>query len=433
MDLAQEIKESVEKLATSVAAIQTEHDAMKGQSDPLADEKFVKMTDDMTKTLDTVNKLTTKQTEQDDLIKEMEIRLAKGGKADDGSLDETAYRKGLAKFLRKGAVDGFDDVNVEALCRNMAEKHFHGMDDEEIDLAVKAMVAGSNPDGGYFLTTDRSSEISKRNFETSPIRALANIMTTEGDLVEVLLDDDEADAGWVGEVQSRDDTDSPQIALIKIPVHELYAQPKATQKMIDDAGFDLEAWLAGKVERRFSRKENNAFVVGDGSQKAKGFLAYAAWAVAGTYERNKVEQITGATASVIGADDLVDLQTALLEDYQAGAAWGMTRTTFGGIAKLKDSNGAYVLNPRIIAEGAEKVLLGRPVSMMADMPEVADSALSVVYADFQEFYTVVDRFGIRVIRDNLTQKPYVKFYTTKRVGGAVTNFEAGKILKVKAA
>lgn len=434
MGLQEDIKESLDTLAKSVADIQTEHKELKDKPDVLQSEQFVKMEGDMTKALETVNTLTDLQKSQDEALKEMEVRLAKGTKTDDGDLSEVGYKKGLAGFLRKGVKAGdIDEADVEAVCRNMVEKNFHGMDDAEVDLAVKAMVAGSNPDGGYFLTTERSSEVSTRNFETSPMRGLANMMTTNGDEMEILLDDDEADAGWVGEVDDRDDTDSPQIGLIKIPIHDIYAQPKATQKMIDDAGFDLEAWLTGKVTRRFSRKENSAFVVGDGSQKAKGFLSYAAWAVAGTYERNKVEQIEGATASVIGADDLISLETALYEDYQAMAQWAMTRTTFGAISKLKDSNGAYVLNPRIIAEGADKVLMGKSVNLFADMPEIADSALAVALADFGEFYTIVDRFGVRVLRDPYTAKPYVRFYTTKRVGGAVTNFEAGKILKIKAA
>jgi HK97 family phage major capsid protein len=258
-------------------------------------------------------------------------------------------------------------------------------------------------------------------------------MSTTSDVMEILLDDDEADCGWVGEVDDRDDTDSPQIGLIKIPIHEMYAQPKATQKMLDDAGLDLEGWLSRKVEMRLGRKENTAFVVGDGSQKPKGFLSYDAWSSAGVYQRNAVEQIITDAASTIAGDDLIELQNSLIEDYQAGATWGMKRATWFLIATLKTSTGGdYLLNPRVIAEGAEKILLGNGVTFMNDMPVKADNALPIVYADFKEFYTVVDRFGIRILRDPYTAKPYVRFYTTKRVGGAVTNYEAGKILKVLA-
>lgn len=435
MSLETEIKESLEGLAKTVTTLQTKNDEMGQKFDSLDTEALTKMVDDSAKAIDTINALTEKQKEHDviaDQVKDLELALAKGVKTGDVLLNEKAYKDGFVGYMRKGGA--VDDGDLESVCRNIVAKATIGIGDDVVDLMVKDMVAGSNPDGGYFLTVDRSDKISKRIFETSPIRALANIMTTNTDVVEILLDDDEASSGWVGEVQSRPDTDSPEIGLIKIPIHELYAKPKATQKMLDDAGFDLEAWLSGKVQRKFTRDENTAFVTGDGAQKPKGFLTYAAWAAAQTYERNAVEQRTGETDSVISGDDLINLQNDLIEDYQAGATWGFKRSTWSDIATLKAStSGAYLLNPRVIAEGAEKILLGSGVSFMNDMPAVADSALAVVYADFQEFYTIVDRFGIRVLRDPYTNKPYVLFYTTKRVGGAVTNYEAGKILKIKAA
>lgn len=430
-DLQQEIKDTLEGLSKTVTALQEKHTAMEQKTDALDTEALAKMTEDSAKAIETITDLTTKQDAQDQMIKDLELALAKGVPGEDGMLDEKEYRKGLVGYMRKGGA--IDDGCLEAVCRNTALKSAIGVTDDDMEHLVKEMVAGSGPDGGYFLTTDRSDQMSTRIFETSPLRTVANIMTTTSDIMEILLDDDEADAGWVGETQSRPDTDTPEIGMIKIPVHEMYAQPRATQKMLDDAGLDLEAWLTRKVERRLGRLENTAFVVGDGSQKAKGFLAYAAWAAAGTYERNAVEQRSTAAASVIAGNDLIELQNDLIEEYQAGATWGFKRSTWGDIATLKDSNGRYLLNPRIIAEGAEKILLGSPVLFMNDMPAVADSALPVVLADFQEFYTIVDRFGIRVLRDPYTAKPYVRFYTTKRVGGAVTNYEAGKILKITAA
>ena len=339
------------------------------------------------------------------------------------------YDKHLASYLKKNIPVPDDDV--KRICADIAKKSTFG-GHFDIDHQTKELVAGSNVDGGFFLTTDRSARISQRIFETSPMRAVANIETTTSDVYEIVLDDDEAAAGWVGEVSPRSETDTSTIGLVKIPIHELYANPKATQKMIDDAGFDIVSWHQGKVTRKMGRLENTAFVTGDGSEKPKGFLSYAAWASAGVYERNKVEQLETATATTIAGDDLIKLQGKLISDYGMMAQWAMNRSTlFNNIFTLKDTNGSYLINPRLIAEGGQLVLLGKPVNLFEDMADVANNSLSVAYADWKEFYTIVDRFGIRVLRDPFTAKPYVLFYTTKRVGGAVTNFEAGKILKTK--
>jgi HK97 family phage major capsid protein len=361
----------------------------------------------------------------------LEGKVARAAGDGDGELDDPEYKRAINLYLRKGVHPG-DEV-VSRVYDAFAEKAVVSGDEREIEMAKKDLVAGSGPDGGYFLTSDRGGIIEGRIFDTSPVRQLANVVSTSSDVFELILDDQEADSGWVGEVQSRPDTNTPEVGVIKIPVHELYAQPRATQKMLDDAGFDIEGWLARKVSSRIGRDENTAFVTGDGAQKPKGFLSYAAWVVAGTYQRNAVEQIETATASVLSADDLIGIQNALLEEYQANASWGMRRATFTKVVQLKDTEGQYLLNPRVLMEGSTKMLLGADVAFMSDMPAFADSALAIAIADWSEFYTVVDRFGIRVLRDPYTAKPYVKYYTTKRVGGAVTNYEAGKILKIKAA
>ncbi len=430
-EIQKEIKEHLDGLAKTVKSIQEKHTDLEKNYDALDVESLAKMKEDSAKAVETIADLTAKQKESEEQMKDLELQVAKGSHGGDGNMDEKAYRVALAQHLRKGSAIDTDCVN--SVCRNLASKALIGVDNVDFDHAVKDMVAGSNPDGGYFLTTDRSDQMSTRIFETSPVRGLANMMTTTSDVMEILLDDDEADSGWVGETQARPDTNTPEIGMIKIAIHEMYAQPRATQKMIDDAGLDIEAWLSNKVDRKLGRQENTSFVVGDGSQRPKGFLSYAAWSSAGVYQRNAVEQIETVSASVIAGNDVIGLQNSLIEDYQAGASWGMKRATWFYIATLKDSEGQYLLNPRIIAEGADKILLGSSVTFMADMPGVADSALPLVYADFSEFYTIVDRFGIRVLRDPYTAKPYVRFYTTKRVGGAVTNYEAGKIMKIKAA
>ena len=338
------------------------------------------------------------------------------------------YQHSLQVYMRKGTP--IDQETVFDVTRDYVSKNTFGADEHAIDGISKNLVAGSGPDGGYFLSTDRSSSIVQRIFETSPLRGLANVQTTTSDVWEIMLDDDEPDAGVVGEVTPRSDTGTPQVGMIKIPVHEYYAQPKATQKMVDDAGFDIEGWLAGKVSRKIGRMENTDFVTGDSSLRPKGFLSYEASADPDVYTRGHVGQLNSGEAGAITADSLIELQNLLIEEYQANASWAMNRQTFGAVMQLKGSDDQYLLNRTLLSAGSSKILLGNEVTFMTDIPKVAEDSLAVVYADWSEFYTIVDRFDIRVLRDPYTLKPYIRYYTTKRTGGAVTNFEAGKILKI---
>ena len=429
--MSEEILKKMETVGDAVKAVQEANENLKKKYDGIDVDVIKAASETATKAMEEIQTLRqeSKAEEFTGRMDAIELALAKGGKGHEEA-DSQEVKQAVARYLRKG-IDMPEDV-IETMASKFASKSLFGATDDDVERYKKDLVAAIGPDGGFTITPDRSDQISRRIFETSPLRSIANIVTTTSDVYEMLLDDDEADCDWVGEVQSRPDTDTPQLALLKFPVHEIYAQPKATQKMLDDSGFDAEGWLAGKVSRRIGRKENNAFVVGDGAMKPKGFLAYAAWASAGIYERNAIEQITatGTAGFLDDSDDLISLQNSLLEDYQAGASFGMQRATFSSVMKLKDSQGAYLLDPNVLKTGTDKILLGKQVTFMSDMPAVANDALAVVYADWEEFYTIVDRFGIRVLRDPFTAKPYIRFYTTKRVGGGVSNFQAGKILKI---
>lgn len=205
-----------------------------------------------------------------------------------------------------------------------------------------------------------------------------------------------------------------------------------TTEMIEDSYLDVEAWLAGKVADKFARTQNTAFVSGDGVGKPRGFLTYAASATAGTYERNAITQINMGSAAALNADGLIEVQNGLKEEYQAGAVFGMKRTTFGAALQLK-GNDNYFFSPVLMRDGQASIqLLGKPVVFMDDMPAVAANALSVVYADFGRAYTILDRVGLQVLRDPYTNKGFVTYYTTQRVGGDVTSFDAIVIGKVAA-
>lgn len=436
-----ETKEVMDKLETIAGAVKTAQDtadkaAEAGkQLDGLDLKKISEATEAATKGMLEIQEANQKKAAEEAEVKEriveLEALVAKnGGSGKPDEFETKEYRDALTGYMRKGLE--IDHDVIEKICRIHAEKTLIGVDESRLESYTKDLVAGIGPDGGYFITTDRSSKISTRIFETSPLRGIASIQSTTSDMFEMVLDDDEATVGWVGETQARPTTDTPQIGIIKIPIHESYAAPKATQKMVDDAGFDIESWLTNKVSSRLGRLENTSFVLGDGSKKPKGFLTFDDWTTAGTYERDAVEQISSGAAALLTAAGLINLQNSLIQEYDMNGTFGMKRATFGAIMLLVGSNGQFLLNPRVLAEGADKILLGKPVVLMDDMPAVAADALAVVYADFNEFYTIVDRFGIRVLRDPYTAKPYIVFYTTKRTGGTVTNFEAGKIQKVEA-
>jgi HK97 family phage major capsid protein len=343
-----------------------------------------------------------------------------------GEMSEVS--KAFTNFLRSSRSESAYEKMLESVADSIIKKEAFGGDSEKI---VKDLVLGSDGDGGYLAPTEFGATIMGRIFETSPVRSVANVITTAASEISFVLDDDEPDAGWVGEVDSRDDTSTPKVGQIIIPAHEIFAQPKATQKLLDDAGVNVEQWLAGKVSRKIGRVENTSFVVGDGSQKPKGFLSYAAWTTPGEYERNAVEQINSGISASFDGDSFKTLQNSLIEDYQASAVFMMKRATWSNVTKLKDNEDRYLFDMiSNFRDGDTLQVLGKRVILANDMPDQAADSLSVVYGDFGEGYTIADRIGIRVLRDPYTSKPFIKFYTTKRTGGAVTNYEALKIMKL---
>jgi HK97 family phage major capsid protein len=427
-----EILEKMNDVAEAVKVIQDTQEKHAGKLDALDTEKVNTAIEAATKGIESIQEERQKEAAEAqalaEQVKELELIVAKGGGSGAPDIDEKEYKHAMNAYLRRGAA--MSEEMVEKICKGVAESSVIGAEDRHIEALTKDLVSGSGPDGGYFVMPDRSSSISQRIFETSPLRPIASVVTTTSDIWEQIIDDGEFSDGWVGEVESRPVTNTNEIGITKIPIHETYAMPRVTQKQLDDVGFDLESYVLQKSSSKQSRRQNTAFVVGDGSKKPKGFLTYPDWTTAGTYERDAVEQYDSGSAGSFDGDDLITLQNMLIQDYDVNATWGMKRATFGFIMTLKGSNGQYLLNPRVLSEGADKILLGKPVVLMDDMQAMATDSLSVVYADFREFYTIVDRFGIRLIRDNVTQKPYTLFYTTTRVGGAVTNYEAGKILKL---
>lgn len=296
---------------------------------------------------------------------------------------------------------------------------------------LNEMSVASAPDGGYLVSPDGTGHIVSLVYLTSPMRRLASVQTISSDSLEGINDLDEAGASWVGETATRSgNTDTPSVGVWKIPVHEQYAEPKATQKLLDDAAIDVEGWLAGKVADKFARGENTACVTGNGILRPRGFTTYTAGTPSAT-TWDVVQQVNSGAAADITADGLVDLVYALKSVYRQGAVFGMTRTSESEARKLKDGNGQYLWQPDFQQRGAAN-LLGFPVEELADMAEISAGTLPIAFGNFKAAYQIVDRLGIRVLRDPYTTKGYVKFYTTKRVGGAVLNFEAIKLQVISA-
>ncbi len=332
--------------------------------------------------------------------------------------------KQIAHFLRRGK--SHSEESAKAYIQEMAE-HFGGGDMAKgmEHPEIKALSVGSDPDGGYFVRPAVSAEITKKVFESSPMRQLADIITISTDAFEELYDYDEPSSAAVGENDTRSETNSNEINKIRIECHELTAMPKASQKLLDDSAIDVESWHAGKVVEKFERDEATWFVTGNGVNKARGITAYTAGD-----GFNMVEQVASGVSASTTADKLIEFQDSLFEPFQGNATWLMRRAVWTLIRQLKDGEGRYLVAPGgNLLSGNTYELLGRPVRMGADMPAAGANSLSIAYGDFKRAYLIVDRIGIRVLRDPYTTKGQVLFYTTKRTGGGIRNFQALKLMK----
>ena len=299
------------------------------------------------------------------------------------------------------------------------------------ELEAKAMSAGIPGDGGYLVPAETDTEIGRRLSVVSPIRALATVRQVSGAVLKKPFAPAGMASGWVAETAARPQTATAELAELSFPTMELYAMPAATQGLLDDAAVDIEAWISGEVDVAFAEQEGTAFVSGDGVNKPKGFLAYPTVDEAGWTWGNIgfiPTGTAGAFSSAGPSDVLIDAIYALKAGHRQNAHFVMNRKTQGEIRKFKDADGNYLWQPPAGA-GQAAALMGFPIAEAEDMPDIAADALSIAFGDFRAGYLVVDRMGVRVLRDPYSAKPYVLFYTTKRVGGGVQNFEAIKLIK----
>lgn len=291
----------------------------------------------------------------------------------------------------------------------------------------------SDPDGGYLVLPHRSPAMTMKLFDQSPIRRLARVETiTMGDAFEEPRDSDDTEAEWVNETESRPAMTSPQLGLIRVPVEESYALIPVTQRLLDDAYYDIYGWLEGKMIDKFARQEGTACVSGDGVKKPMGFLSYAVDSAGdSTRPWGTLQYVVSGAASAITADSLIDLVYSLRAPYRRGAAWLMSSDTARVVSKLKDGNGDYLWRESLAA-GTPNTLAGYPVEYSEDMPAVSAGNYPIAFGNWKLGYCIVDKLGIRFLRDPYTSKPNVLIYAYRRTGGGVMNSEAIKLLKVAA-
>jgi HK97 family phage major capsid protein len=346
--------------------------------------------------------------QQEDQMTKMERKSAGGVRPALATAAETEapHQKAFDAYLRSGDDDGLRGLELEG-------------------KAMSTAVAG---DGGYLVDPQTSETIKSVLSATASIRAIANVVQVEATSFDVLVDHSDVGHGWATETGAVTETGTPTIDRITIPLHELSALPKASQRLLDDSAFDIEAWLAGRIADKFARAEADAFVNGDGTDKPTGFLTHPAvdndvWAWG-----NLGYVPTGVDGDFGGGEAIIDLVYALGAQYRAGGTFVMNSRTAGAVRKLKDADGRFLWSDGLAA-GEPARLLGYPVLIAEDMPDIASGATAIAFGDFGAGYTIAERPDLRVLRDPFSAKPHVLFYATKRVGGDVSDFAAIKLLK----
>jgi HK97 family phage major capsid protein len=323
---------------------------------------------------------------------------------------EAPHQKAFNAYLRSGDDDGLRGLTLEG----------------------KAMSTAVAADGGYLVDPQTSERIQSLLLSTSSLRSIANVVQVEATSFDVIVDRSEVGSGWATETASTTETATPVIERISIKLHELAAMPKASQRLLDDSAFDVEGWLAEKIATRFTRAEAAAFINGDGVDKPKGILLPTKVADA-TWTWGNIGYVpTGAAsdfASADPADCIVNLVYALGADYRANGAFVMNSKTVGAVRKMKDADGRFLWSDGLAA-GEPARLMGYPVVVSEDMPDVGANAYPIAFGDFRSAYTIAERPDLRILRDPFSAKPNVLFYANKRVGGDITDYAAIKLLKV---
>lgn len=297
---------------------------------------------------------------------------------------------------------------------------------------VRAAATKTDGEGGYLAPVEWDRTVTGRLKQVSMMRQYASIQSISGAGFKKVFSDRNVGSGWVGETAARPATTTPALTQLDFPLGEIYANPAASQGLIDDAEVNIEQWLADEISTEFDRQEGIAFLSGDGVNKPYGILTYVTGAAnAARHPFGAIQTVNSGAASALTGDGLLNLIYALPEEYEANARLFLSRTTAGAARRLKDGQGNYLWQPAY-GEGQPSTLAGVPIVHLPAMPAVAAAAVAALYGDMAETYQIVDRVGTRVLSDPYTNKPFVHFYTTRRVGGGVKNPDAMKALVIAA-
>ncbi len=398
----QSVKETVDKICTDFEEFKKvnkeaiEQAATKGYVDPLLSEMREKLNE--------------------------AISVAEDAKA----AAEKAEAQSKARRVVEQAVDGMSlDSRKKhtALFKYLKGQTLTAEESNDLALHSKAMGTFEGPDGGYAVVPEFDKAIIQVVRETSPIRPYAEVISVGSDRIEEPYEGDDFTSGWIGEEADRPETDTGTLKMIAWDVFEQYAMPAVTQKLLDDAYFDVEGYITNKLANLFARTENTAFVSGTGVNKPRGFLTYAA----GT-GFNQIEQVVSGTSATVTYNGLIDLIFSMKDPYLPGCIFMMKRSIVKEIRKLVDGDGRTLWTPPFA--GTPASMMEFPVVRADDMPAAGSGSLSIAFGNFREAYRIVDRMGTRILRDPYTKKGYIRIYTTKRVGGGVKNFEALKLQKL---
>ncbi|MEP2954886.1 MAG: phage major capsid protein [Sulfitobacter sp.] len=323
-----------------------------------------------------------------------------------GAIEQDApHKKAFDAYLRNGDNDGLRGLELDG----------------------KSMSTAVNSDGGYLVDPQTSERVQSVLNSGASIRAIAAVVQVEATSYDVLVDHADVGAGWATESGAQAETDTPQIDRITVPLHELSALPKASQRLLDDSAFDIEGWLAGRIADKFARAEAAAFVSGDGIDKPTGFLSHPA-VDNDVWSWGNLGYVPSGTNANPEADAIIELVYALGAAYRQNAVFVMNSKTTAKVRKLKDTDGRFLWSDGLAA-GEPARLMGYPVLVAEDMPDPATDAMAIAFGDFSAGYTVAERPDLRILRDPFSAKPHVLFYATKRVGGDVSDFAAIKLMK----
>lgn len=348
----------------------------------------------------------------DDQKRHLDALLLKGLRPSPGDpkaqkFEQTQHRSGFDDYVRRG-----DD---------QALKH----------LDQKAMSVGSQADGGYLVPEELANDIGTRLAQISPIRSIASVRQVSASVYKKPFASSGPIVGWAGETPTRPQTPTPKLSELQFPTMELYAMPAATSTLLDDAAVDMDSWLVHEVETAFAEQESAAFINGTGPLRPSGFLK-ATIVKESVWNWGKLGYIptgvAGALAASKSSDVLLDTVYSLKAGYRQNAHWVMNRKVQAELRKLKDADGNYMWQAPATAT-SQAALMGFPVVEAEDMPDISNNATSIAFGDFNRGYLIVDRMGVRILRDPYSAKPYVLFYITKRVGGGIQDFDAIKLIK----